>query len=81
MRRGVVLIARGPQLLTYSFPGNHPMNKERIIKFFEVLDSHIHEFKDKIRFVEPVAATKEEISLFHDQEYVCLLYTSPSPRD
>jgi len=66
----MISIARGPQLLTYSFPGNHPMNKERIIKFFEVLDKNIDEFRDRIRFVEPVAATKEEIGLFHLQEYI-----------
>jgi acetoin utilization protein AcuC len=70
MSKDKLIVARGQQLLTYSFPGNHPMRKERIIRFFEVLDSHIDEFKDKIRFVEPVAATREEIALFHDPEYI-----------
>ncbi|MEM1518111.1 MAG: acetoin utilization protein AcuC [Halobacteria archaeon] len=70
MRNKVFVIARGPQLLTYSFPGSHPMNKERIVRFFELLDMNIEQFKDKIRFMEPVLASKDEIALFHYPEYI-----------
>ncbi len=70
MSRGKFVIVRGPQLLSYSFPGSHPMNKERLIKFFEVLDRNIDELRDKVRFIEPVLASREEIALFHYEEYI-----------
>jgi len=59
-------VARGEELLRYSFPGGHPMNRSRIETFYRALD----ESGLNYGIFKPVMASREEIGLFHDEDYI-----------
>ena len=64
-------VAFGKDSGLYSFPRPHPMNKSRIELFAEWLGS-----AKRIEIVRPVAATEEDLLLFHTPEYVSLVRES-----
>ncbi|MDW8084145.1 MAG: acetoin utilization protein AcuC [Candidatus Caldarchaeum sp.] len=64
-----VAVAKGPQLLLYSFPDAHPMNKIRLEAFYEEMERRKHGLKG-VEMVEPERVGIEEISLYHSREYV-----------
>ncbi|GBC68708.1 Acetoin utilization protein AcuC [archaeon HR01] len=64
---GPILVARGDELLRYSFPSPHPLGRQRLERFYQMLDS---EKLGYVRYVKPVKATRETITLFHTERYV-----------
>ena len=56
----------------------HPERPDRIRAVKKALDAD--RFND-LEYREAPRATVEQIARVHDHSYVCLLYTSPSPRD
>ena len=72
-------------MIVYSHPDcslkfngqGHPERKER-------LDSILKSIKSsdlKVEFKEAPKVDLEIVSLVHPKKHICLLYTSPSPRD
>ena len=57
--------------------GSHPESIQRIKTVKQLLNNKY----TKHHFIEPSKASTELISNVHDKQYICLLYTSPSPRD
>lgn len=65
----MVGVIKGPELLRYSFPDSHPMRSIRIRRFFQRLESE-QKLMDNIRIIPPRLASEDEITLFHDKDYV-----------
>jgi acetoin utilization protein AcuC len=65
-------VSFGRESLLYSFPGGNPMNASRLALFAKRLDETSMEPRSSGRFVivEPVAASEEDLLLFHTKEYV-----------
>lgn len=63
---GMLYIARGEELLRYSFGGTHPMNRVRLEAFYKALDGSGVSYS----VFKPVMASLEELLLFHDEDYV-----------
>ncbi|MEM1966280.1 MAG: acetoin utilization protein AcuC [Nitrososphaerota archaeon] len=62
----MLYIARGEELLRYSFGPLHPMNQRRLEAFYRALD----EFGTGYSVFKPFMASVEEIRLFHDEDYI-----------
>ncbi|MEM0482931.1 MAG: acetoin utilization protein AcuC [Nitrososphaerota archaeon] len=62
----MLYIARGEELLKYSFSGGHPMNRTRLESFYKALD----ESGIGYSIFKPVMASLEELRLFHDEDYI-----------
>lgn len=58
-----VAVAKGEELLKYSFPGGHPMNSSRVESFFRYLP-------ECVTVITPERADRETVLLFHTDEYV-----------
>ncbi len=58
-----VAVAKGEELLKYSFPGGHPMNSGRVKSFFRHMP-------DNVKVVEPERANRKTVLLFHTDDYV-----------
>jgi len=70
MRLCKVGIAYGEELLYYSFPGDHPMNRRRIETFFlKASEKGIFERENVVK-IKPEKAKEEEILLFHSKDYL-----------
>lgn len=52
-----VIVAKGEELLKYSFPGGHPMNSGRVRSFFKYMP-------DNVMVTEPEKAGREMVLLF-----------------
>lgn len=63
-------LARGAELLRYSFPGGHPLNRRRLESFYDLYEKSIGELGCVVEVVEPVQASVDELLLFHSREYV-----------
>jgi len=60
----------GKELLLYSFGPGHPMRSDRIMTFWNEFEkSRLLESRE-IEICGPVMAKKEDLLLFHDEEYV-----------
>jgi len=66
----MLCLARGDELLRYSFPGGHPLNRRRLESFYELYDKSIDELRCIVEIVRPVSASSEDLTLFHTREYV-----------
>ncbi|MEM1946459.1 MAG: acetoin utilization protein AcuC [Candidatus Caldarchaeum sp.] len=64
-----IAVAKGEELLKYSFPEPHPLNKIRLERFYELLGKESSLAEDLV-FTKPVKATYDEILLFHSESYV-----------
>jgi acetoin utilization protein AcuC len=58
-----VCVAKGAELLRYSFPPPHPFNSERATRFWERLET----MHTTASYLEPEPADEETIALFHDK--------------
>ncbi|MEM1891442.1 MAG: acetoin utilization protein AcuC, partial [Nitrososphaerota archaeon] len=65
-----VALVKGPELLKYSFPAPHPMNSRRIESFYEKVETLPKEMLEALKIVAPKMATREEVALFHDADYI-----------
>lgn len=63
-------LAYGRELLTYSFPGNHPMNSKRIEAFYEKVKNENFLDNKNIVVVKPEMASEEVLKLFHSDDYI-----------
>lgn len=68
MTTGAVTVYRGEELAAYGFGEDHPFGPDRHDVFHAALASA--ELGAALRFGEPVAASVEELELFHAPEYV-----------
>ncbi|MCS6785051.1 MAG: acetoin utilization protein AcuC [Candidatus Caldarchaeum sp.] len=62
-------VAKGQQLLLYSFPDAHPMNRIRLEAFYEKMDLEKPSLP-AVEYVEPEMCNVEDILLYHTREYV-----------
>ena len=53
----------------------------RVLRNQEYLPNNAHRFLDIISQIEPVISLKDEVPDWENPDIICLLYTSPSPRD
>ena len=59
-----------PDFAIYDYGAGHPMKTIRLKLCFDLLDSyHIFEEKD-VQLLKPLPATKEEVTLFHNEDYI-----------
>ncbi len=63
-------VSYGPESELYSFPGGNPMNRSRLEAFSKAVESMAARRAGGFTEVPPVAATEEELLLFHTKEYV-----------
>jgi len=63
-------IAWGYESERYSFPAGHPMNNSRTDSFVKALRKLAKERPRSVRLAKPVAATEEDLLLFHTKEYI-----------
>jgi acetoin utilization protein AcuC len=63
-------VSFGTESLLYSFPGGHPFNSSRLEKFSDSLGKFALESSDSITIEKPQAATFEDLSLFHNRDYI-----------
>jgi len=63
-------IAWGYESERYSFPAGHPMNNSRTDSFVKALGKLAVERPRSVHLSKPVAATEEDLLLFHTKEYV-----------
>ena len=59
-------VLEGEKLLLYSFPTPHPLNSERVRKFWEDLDKR----RLQTKRIKPQMADKEVTGLFHSKEHI-----------
>jgi len=64
-----VAVAKGEELLRYSFPGSHPMKRARLERFYEYLQASV-DLRSSIVYATPKLASEEELIIFHTPEYV-----------
>ncbi|MEM4280628.1 MAG: acetoin utilization protein AcuC [Candidatus Caldarchaeum sp.] len=64
-----VAVAKGEELMMYSFPEPHPLNKVRLERFYELLGREKSVVENAV-FVKPVKAGYDEIVLFHTEKYM-----------
>jgi len=64
-----VAVAKGEELFRYSFPEPHPLNRVRLERFYELLQGR-EKLLQQVVFVNPVAASRDEILLYHTPDYV-----------
>jgi len=60
----------GEELLLYSFGPGHPMRSDRITSFWKELEKSGLLRDREIEVCNPVMAKREDLLLFHDEEYV-----------
>ncbi len=60
----------GKELLLYSFGPGHPMRSDRIAYFWEELERRGLLKNREIEVCTPIMAQKEDLLLFHDEDYV-----------
>lgn len=65
----LLAVVKGEELLNYSFPEPHPLNKRRLKMFYSAIEQE-ESLKDRILFIKPVISSKEEIALFHEKSYI-----------
>lgn len=68
-----MIVARGSELLFYSFGEHHPFNSERAEVFFEnTVDN------PGIIYIKPIQANRDEIGLFHTPDYIEFVFNASS---
>ncbi|MEN2984446.1 MAG: acetoin utilization protein AcuC [Dictyoglomaceae bacterium] len=68
MSEGYSAVIFGEELLNYSFPGDHPMNRKRLESFWNEFRKIIEE--KKIKVFPPNLAKESDLLLFHTKDYV-----------
>lgn len=68
MSEGYSAVIWGEELLNYSFPGDHPMNRKRLESFWKEFEKIIE--TKKIKVFSPLLAKESDLLLFHTKEYV-----------
>jgi len=68
LSKEISAVVFGEESLSYSFPGDHPMNRRRLELFWEELKKLMKE--NKIKVYSPYMAKEEDILLFHTERYV-----------
>lgn len=68
MSEGYSAIVFGEELLSYSFPGDHPMHRRRLEPFWKELERLIKD--NKVKIFSPHSAKESELLLFHTEEYI-----------
>ncbi len=63
-----VSVHMGAQVGSYGFGDDHPLSNQRMHAFSDEL--HRRQLDYQVRIVAPVAATEDELLLFHDQHYI-----------
>jgi acetoin utilization protein AcuC len=66
-------VAVGKELLLYSFPAGHPMNRERVGQLFSRIEEQGLFESSAFVTVSPRMATEEELFRFHARSYVDLV--------
>lgn len=57
-------------LAGYSFGEGHPFKGDRFVEFFNFFTSHLVNFNEKFKLIEPEPATDELLELVHTKEYI-----------
>jgi acetoin utilization protein AcuC len=72
MTRCKLGISFGSDSLLYSFPADHPMNKSRLTLFAQGLEEMANQepMSSSIKVIQPVAATEEDLLVFHKKDYI-----------
>jgi acetoin utilization protein AcuC len=63
-----VAVVAGERLARYGFPNGHPFGPDRHAAFMRELDAR--GLRERVRLLEPVQATSDDLLLFHTTEHV-----------
>jgi acetoin utilization protein AcuC len=63
-----VAVVAGERLARYGFPNGHPFGPDRHAAFMRELDAR--GLRERVRLLEPVQATSDDLLLFHTPEHV-----------
>jgi acetoin utilization protein AcuC len=63
-------VSFGDESNLYSFPNGHPLNNSRTVRFATSLISYVESGSANISVTTPVLGKQEQVTLFHEKEYV-----------
>jgi len=66
-----VALVAGERLARYGFPDGHPFGPDRHAAFMREFE--VRGLRERVRMLEPVQATRDELELFHTAAYVDLV--------